>query len=188
MATRMGARSDGSEPVKTASEPKMPPMTISTSASAKGCGSVMGERIAHRTAPIHYQTARSVAHRESVDEALARLHGGTPGSWHQKRFGRAPVNIDTARIAAELRRRGDLEGYGRWMLAIEDVTERGACPDVNPHLTSAIEDAVEDVAEAQFNARPCEETARALIRKRAADRQASLNDDREIAARFAIQL
>jgi hypothetical protein len=53
---------------------------------------------------------------------------------------------------------------------------------------AALADAAEDTAEADFDANPCEATARVLLRKRAADRLASLAYDRDIAARHGLTL
>ena len=55
-------------------------------------------------------------------------------------------------------------------------------------LRAALADAAEDDAEARFIDNPCEVTARLLLRKRAADRLASLDHDREIASRYEIEL
>ena len=52
----------------------------------------------------------------------------------------------------------------------------------------AVTDAAEDDAEARFVETPNPETARVLLRARAADRLASLEHDREIAARFRLTL
>jgi len=51
-------------------------------------------------------------------------------------------------------------------------------------LHAALHDAEEDRLEAHYIEHPCEETARALLRQRAADRRASLRHDQEIAAKF----
>jgi hypothetical protein len=55
-------------------------------------------------------------------------------------------------------------------------------------LRSAIAVAAEDDAEARFRENPCEETARGLLRRSALERQASLDRDRELAAKFGIPL
>lgn len=98
------------------------------------------------------------------------------------------MNVDTARVARELRKRGDLEAYGAWVRGIEEAGAAGPARTTNCYVTQAEADAAEDCAEARFLADPSEETARALLRKRAADRQASLDHDRELAAAFGLTL
>jgi hypothetical protein len=68
----------------------------------------------------------------------------------------------------------------------------GSSPHLAAHWTirrrAALADAAEDMAEADFDANPCEATARILLRKPAADRLASLAYDRDIAARHGLTL
>jgi hypothetical protein len=128
-------------------------------------------------------------HLSSVDENLAVALGGRPATWHSRRFGHHAVNQLAAAIIEEWRRSGDVEELAGWVRPIEDALA-AALPagDHSPRLRAALADAEEDLAEAAYLEEPCTETARALLRRRAADRLTSLEHDREIAARHGIEL
>jgi hypothetical protein len=125
----------------------------------------------------------------AVDDRLARLHGGRPATWHARRCGPTPVNQLAAMIIAEWRECGDQEALEVWIRPIEAALGmQSNLGVVSPRLHAALADAAEDEAEAHFHENPCETTARALLRKRAADRRASLEYDQEIARRFGITM
>jgi hypothetical protein len=128
-------------------------------------------------------------HLSSVDENLAVAHGGRPATWHSRRFGHHAVNQLAAAIIEEWRRSGNVEELAAWVRPIEDALA-AALPagDHSPRLRAALADAEEDLAEAAYLEKPCAETARSLLRRRAADRLASLEHDREIAARHGLEL
>jgi hypothetical protein len=127
-------------------------------------------------------------HTGAVDEALARAYGGRPATWHARRCGPQAVNLLAAAIIREWRGTGHLEELATWVTPIEEALAPAAPAGSLARLRAALADAAEDDAEARFDANPCEETARGLLRKRAADRLASLDYDREIAARYGIGL
>jgi hypothetical protein len=128
-------------------------------------------------------------HTGAVDDALARAHGGRPATWHARRFGPHAVNHLTAAIIEEWRKTGDLVGLAGWLAPIEAAVGASIpAGGLSARLRAALADAAEDSAEAQFVERPCTETARELLRKRAADRLASLEHDREIAERYGLTL
>jgi hypothetical protein len=84
---------------------------------------------------------------------------------------------------------GDFGELAEWCAPIEAALGCTAGPHrESARLRAAIADAAEDDAEARFMGTPCAETARILLRRRAADRLASLEHDREVAARFGIEL
>jgi hypothetical protein len=126
-------------------------------------------------------------HLGTVDASLARENGGKASTWHGRRFGHAAVNVMAARIIRTWRRCGDLAELGQWLAPIEDAL--AAAPAAGSRqLRAALADAHEDSAEALYLANPCPDTARHLLRSRAADRLASLDHDREIAQRFGLDL
>jgi hypothetical protein len=127
-------------------------------------------------------------HTGAVDEALARTYGSRPATWHSRRCGPQSVNLLAAAIIREWRNTGQLEELATWVTPIEEALAPAAPAGSAARLRAALADAAEDDAEARFDASPCEETARALLRKRAADRLASLDYDREIAGRFGLTL
>jgi hypothetical protein len=119
-------------------------------------------------------------HTGAVDDALARAHGGRPATWHARRFGPHAVNHLTAAIIEEWRKTGDLVGLAGWLAPIEAAVGASIpAGGLSARLRAALADAAE---------RPCTETARELLRKRAADRLASLEHDREIAERYGLTL
>jgi hypothetical protein len=124
----------------------------------------------------------------AVDEKLAEVYGGRPATWHGRRCGRDAVNKLAAAIIETWRGSGDQEELAVWIRPIEAAIE-GIQPGLeSARFRAAMTDAVEDEAEAKFYEDPCEATARILIRKRAADRRASLEHDQELAAEYGIQL
>jgi hypothetical protein len=127
-------------------------------------------------------------HTGAVDEGLARAFGGRPATWHARRYGPHAVNLLAAAIIREWRVAGQLEELAAWVTPIEEALAAHEPVGSVARLRAALADAAEDDAEARFDANPCEETARALLRKRAADRLASLDYDREIAARHGLSL
>jgi hypothetical protein len=128
-------------------------------------------------------------HTGAVDDALAREHGGKPATWHSRRFGPHAVNDLAAAIIRQWRLSGDLAELAEWVRPIEEAMAHESHPfPQSPMLRSAIADAAEDDAEARFRENPCEETARVLLRRSALERQASLDRDRELAAKFGIPL
>ncbi|HEU4649541.1 MAG TPA: hypothetical protein VFS33_10815 [Gemmatimonadales bacterium] len=125
----------------------------------------------------------------AVDERLSKFHGGRPATWHSRRCGPNAVNQLAATIIREWRATGDVEAVAAWTLPIEAALGAIARPAAgSTRLRAALADTAEDDAEARYFETPCEQTARDLIRRRAADRAASLEHDREIAARFGIVL
>ena len=128
-------------------------------------------------------------HLGTVDETLACEHGGRPATWHSRRFGPQAVNLLAAAIIAEWRRSGNVAELAEWCRPLEEAMA-GALPagEISPRLRAAVADANEDLAEASYMECPCAEHARQLLRKRAADRLASLEHDREIASRHGIDL
>lgn len=127
-------------------------------------------------------------HTGAVDARLARIQGGRASTWHSRRFGPHAVNQLAACIIREWREAGDLAELGEWVRPIEAALAHLTPPGASARLRAALADAAEDDAEARFIDNPCVETARQLLRKRAADRLASLDHDREIAIRYEIEL
>jgi hypothetical protein len=103
-------------------------------------------------------------HGSAVDIALSRQRGGRPATWHSRRFGHQPVNVLAAAIIEEWRRSGDTAELAQWVRPIEDALA-AALPagEHSPPLRAAIADAEEDLAEAAYLDRPCEEIARAFL-------------------------
>lgn len=128
-------------------------------------------------------------HTGTVDENLARALGGRPATWHSRRFGPQAVNHLAAAIIREWRESGDPGELAAWVRPIEDAMGSTlAAGEASPRLRAALADAAEDDAEARYHENPCEETARALLRRRAADRLASLEHDRHIAELHGLTL
>ncbi len=99
------------------------------------------------------------------------------------------MNKVAAAIIETWRHSGDQEELAMWVRPIEAALEGiGQSCGESSRFKSALADAVEDEAEARYFANPCEITARALLRKRAADRRASLEHDQEIASKHGIML
>jgi hypothetical protein len=99
------------------------------------------------------------------------------------------VNQLAAQIIVAWRASGSFEELAEWCRPIEAALGAMAGPGrESARLRAAIADAAEDDAEARFVEAPCPETARVLLRRRAADRLASLEHDREIAARYDLEL
>jgi hypothetical protein len=125
----------------------------------------------------------------AVDVALAKLYGGRPATWHSRRCGRDAVNRLAAAIIQTWRETGDQDELAAWARPIEAALEGvlGSAGE-SPRFRAAIADAVEDEAEARYYENPCESTARLFLRKRAADRRASIEHDQQIAAKHGIIL
>jgi hypothetical protein len=88
-----------------------------------------------------------------------------------------------------MRELGELDSLAVWIRPIEDAMgARLPAGQVARRLRAALADAAEDLAEARFTEQPCEATARELLKQRAADRLASLEHDREIAAKYGLAL
>jgi hypothetical protein len=136
----------------------------------------------------HPGTASDHGHTGAVDDRLARSHGGRASTWHSRRFGPHAVNDLAACIIREWREVGDLAELGEWVRPIEAALAHLTPAAASARLRAALADAAEDDAEARFIDNPCVETARQLLRKRAADRLASLDHDREIASKYEIEL
>jgi hypothetical protein len=99
------------------------------------------------------------------------------------------VNRLAAAIIDAWRQSGDQEELAGWVRPIETALEGIGQPGGDSaRFKAALADAVEDEAEARYYANPCEATARILIRKRAADRRASLEHDQAFAAEYGITL
>ena len=107
--------------------------------------------------------------------------------------------LERSEVAAELEplEGSDFHAYRRaWATArkhlpLKDVAEAGgpcAPTDGTAELRAALADAQEDEAEALYRSSPTEANARLLLRKRAADRAASLAHDVEDARRHGISL
>jgi hypothetical protein len=83
---------------------------------------------------------------------------------------------------------GDFGELAEWCRPIEAALEAtSGVAGGSARLRAAIAHAAEDDAEARFMETPCPETAR-VLRRRATDRLASLEHDREIASRFGVEL
>ena len=127
-------------------------------------------------------------HTGAVDAALAREWGAAPATWHSRRYGHQAANRMVARIITTWGRHGNLADLAGWIVPIEEAIARRPGGPGSRQLRAALADAGEDAAEARFLADPTPETARELLRARAAERLHSLDHDREIAERFGITL
>jgi hypothetical protein len=116
----------------------------------------------------------------------AREHGGKPATWHGRRFGHYAVNELTGRIIRCWRVAGDAGELAEWVRPIEAALAGMSQPEAEKRAD--VSDAEEDRLQALYRANPCAETARDLLRARARERTASLDHDREIAARYGIEL
>ena len=125
-------------------------------------------------------------HTGSVDLLLAREHGGKPATWHGRRFGHYAVNELAGRIIRCWRVAGDAGELAEWVRPIEAALAGMSQPEAEKRAD--VSDAEEDRLQALYRANPCTETARDLLRARARERAASLDHDREIAARYGIEL
>lgn len=150
----------------------------------------MANRMASGTGGRTYTEAPSVATPKprpvSEDEYLARLYGGTPASAHQRKQWANRFAADVIRFRRE---GGDTEAAAVYARPVEMAL--CSWPEKQPgnaEERASVADAEEDVTEARYRAHPCVETARPLLRKRALDRECSMEYDREIAARFGIEL
>lgn len=117
------------------------------------------------------------------DEVLAALWECSEKSAHTLKTHAARRAADVIRVRRAV---GDWDGAARYAAPLEEVMAALPCPE--PEKREGITDGLEDVRQAEFRAEPCERTARALLRERAAMRQASLDHDRVIAAEYGIQL
>lgn len=127
-------------------------------------------------------------HLGTVDECLAREHGGRPSTGHGRRYGHAAVNVHASHIIRAWRQCGDLAELAAWLAPIEAALAHRPSAEGSARLRAALADEDEDRLEALYVANPCAETARALLRQRAVDRGASLDHDREIASRHGLTL
>lgn len=109
----------------------------------------------------------------------------TPASAHQLKL-RLPAYA--ADVIAVKRERGADESLAAWSAPIVNALEHAPRQVENPQLVAELADCREGEAEAAYNLNPCVETARLLLRKRAVERQTSLDHDRAIAARWGISL
>jgi hypothetical protein len=96
------------------------------------------------------------------------------------------VNELAAQIIRCWRIRGDAGELAEWVRPIEAALAGISQPEAEKRADVA--DAQEDHLQALYRANPCVETARDLLRVRAKERAASLDHDREIAARYGIEL
>ena len=133
-----------------------------------------------------YPGRRSVGVRETEDEALGRAWGMKPGSAHQLKL-TLPARL--ADVVAHRRQAGATESLAAYLRPVEAALEQSPRPaTTDPQLAAALADCAEDADEARYNAEPSQATARALLRKRAAERLTSLEHDRAIAARWGLTL
>lgn len=141
----------------------------------------MEGNVRRRPGRFPYPARASVDVRE--DELLALEWGCKESTAHQRKI-RAMADVVTVilvkrRIAAH----DSLAGYIR---PIENAT--AAAPQPDALHREKLCDAEEDCLQAEYDRNPSEQTARALLRKRAVMRQASLDHDREVAALYGIVL
>jgi hypothetical protein len=162
--------------------PATKPKTTRANKTVSTRGASMADTVRHSRAESDH------GHTGAVDDRLAKSYGGRASTWHSRRFGPHAVNHLAACIIREWRAAGDLAELAEWVRPIEAALAHLTRPGASARLRSALADAAEDEAEARFIENPCAETARELLRKRAADRLASLDHDREIASRYDIEL
>ncbi len=143
----------------------------------------MPENMRRGRPAITYLPGRSVGCRE--DEILARLWGCKPSSAHQRKLRVAAECADVIRVKRDA---GATDSLAVWLRPIEDALAHQRPVEGNPELSAARADCAEDDQEAIYRAEPTEGNARLLLRKRAMERQASLDHDRVIAARHGITL
>jgi hypothetical protein len=153
---------------------------VSDAMSAK-----LGQRRADMASRMPYRPARCQSHSAAaVAFRCHQLHGESAQTWEQR------ISGDFKRLAliiGTMRMMGALELLTEKMMPVELALGPGYQPEKALHR-EATTDAEEDVLQAAYVEKPCEQTARALLRKRATMRAASLDHDREIAARHGLNL
>lgn len=152
---------------------------VSTSVSERG----MGKRLRHRQTSLTYLPGASVKMRE--DEILARLWGCQPASAHQRKLRLPELVADVIRVRREA---GHLESLADYLRPIEVAVAHHAPETAEAELMADRADATEDDCQALYRANPCEDTARTLLRKRALERQTSLDHDQRIAEQWGMAL
>lgn len=118
------------------------------------------------------------------------LWGCKPATAHARRFGPLAVNTLAADVIRAMRAAGRYDELAAWVAPVEEAWGAGlGCRDARAaELRADLTDTAEDDAQARYRANPCEATARALLRARAAERQASLEHDRLLAERHGLTL
>ncbi len=116
------------------------------------------------------------------DEELALLWGTTKKAAHTLKTHAARRAADVIRLR---RAKCDIEGAAAYAKPLEEVM--AALPLPEAQHREAITDAEEDCLQEAYRAAPGPQTAKALLRKRAAMRAASLDDDLRIAAEWGLQ-
>ncbi|HYC33077.1 MAG TPA: hypothetical protein VEB59_12365 [Gemmatimonadales bacterium] len=123
---------------------------------------------------------------QEVCRQLADLCGGSPATWENRMYGLDSHYNRVAQMNTALRAGGHPDRAAEFMTPIE--ASMGCAPRADAEVREGLMDAHEDAAQAAYRANPCADTARTLLQRRAAERQASLDHDREIAARFNLTL
>jgi hypothetical protein len=137
--------------------------------------------------PIHYRERLSGAIPKPAreDEILGLRWGCQPGTAHQRKLQLPHLLADVVEVRRDL---GALESLAFYLTPLENAMAHRVVRAPCAELLADRADAQEDIQQAEFRANPCEDTARALLRKRAMERQTSLDHDREIAAKWGIVL
>jgi hypothetical protein len=143
----------------------------------------MRRRMRRRHTSLTYLPEASVAMRE--DELLARRWGCKPPSAHQRKLRLVRELVDVVEVKREM---GALESLALYVRPFENAMAHQAVPEEHTELRAALADCSEDEAEATYRAFPTEANARLLLRKRALERQTSLDHDRAIAGKHGIVL
>lgn len=161
--------------------------TVQTTAPAATATDRLSKGRADMAARMPYRSAgREKATVASASMRLHQMFGDSPATWENRMYGAASCYQRVAQINGALRALGLEDKLAELMLPVEMSLAGAPVPDAlhRENLT----DAEEDVLQEAFRFHPSEQTARALLRKRAVSRAASLDHDREIAERFGIAL
>jgi len=177
--------------VETSSQTAATVTTPTTAVSRTEAVSRMRDRIGYQPAAVEKHSPVSAPLRapwtiRQVCEALSDVHGEAPATWENRLCGEASHYRRVGLMNQMLRRGGRDDKVAELMAPIDASVEGEPQPDAR--LREGLTDAHEDAAQAAYDCNPCIDTARTLLQKRAAERQASLDHDREIAARHGMTL